>query len=122
MSVDGVNNQNSLIGSTLKAGAVGAGLGAAGNYILQKGIQNTPKESMEDTFSSLIKTAKNSNISISEKKIKSLESRKAMCLEIIDTKKINTKYLGKAILKYSALMAGIYLAYRGVKSLLTKKD
>jgi hypothetical protein len=121
MSVDRVNNQGSVIGSTLKAGMAGAAIGAGAGYLVQKKIiagkdtfigKNLEKHASKREGKFLGETLKNLNTKFGEfvGAVKGNEG------------KILKKSLGKAGLYTAAVLAGLCLIGKGISSLFAKKE
>lgn len=98
-------HQSHLVRNTAIAAALGGGLNAGSSLILQKHmIKNS--DSYVQINQELLKTAK-------PRQKKNIEAY----LEVMKNKKISGKLVAKAAVVAAAWWAGIYLAYRGVKSL-----
>jgi len=117
--INGVKDQNSVLGTTLKAGAIGAGMGAAGELISQKIVLKNP-EKMIDSFEKTIEEFKDSKFS--KKLANYLERSKDETLKIVESGKVNKKLVAKAGLQCGAVVAGVYLVCKGISSLFSKKE
>ncbi len=134
MSVDGVQGSN-VVTNTAVAAGIGAGVAGGSNYVYQKAILKNPAKyikelkTRQDTFiKKLTASAKKNKMSKKDlnEVIKYTEEIFKKPVEyaqnLAKSGKVNWKEVGKRAGIGAVVVAGVYLAYRGVKALFSKKD
>ncbi len=97
-----------IIRNTLIAGGIGAGISAGSAAIQQKTLLSNKE--VADEFIAAAKSGKMP------------EAYSKEMLAVIENQKISYSLIGKSALGGGVIFAGIYLAYKGIKSLFNKNE
>ncbi|MDD3014566.1 MAG: hypothetical protein PHC34_12760 [Candidatus Gastranaerophilales bacterium] len=116
--IDGVNNQNSSLSSTVKAGVVGAGAGMAASYATGKYMLKHPDKYDVAYFTNELKETEKGNV-LSKFMNKWSNTFTNENIKMAESGKVSLKNIGKYGLCAGILVASIYPA---IKALFAKKE